>query len=130
MRESKEYTIKRKNGTLATFQEKGSAVVLESDLKLPNSFLLDTINMLPGELHMKRKFDLNIEKILDNWEIYHALREIISNALDEMILTQTRMIDIFKDSDGFWHIKDFGRGLRHQHLTQNENEEKNLPKMS
>lgn len=128
MRESKEYTIKRKNGTLATFQEKGSAVVLESDLKLPNSFLLDTINMLPGELHMKRKFDLNIEKILDNWEIYHALREIISNALDEMILTQTRMIDIFKDSDGFWHIKDFGRGLRHQHLTQNENEEKKSSK--
>lgn len=73
---------------------------------------------------MSRKFDLNIEKILDNWEIYHAIREIISNALDEMILTQTRMVDIFKDEEGFWHIKDFGRGLKHQHLTQNENEEK------
>ena len=43
---------------------------------------------------MYRKFDLNIEKILDNWEIYHAIREIISNALDEMTLTQTPMINI------------------------------------
>lgn len=73
---------------------------------------------------MYRKFDLNIEKILDNWEIYHAIREIISNALDEMIITQTRAIDIFKGADNLWHIKDFGRGLRYQHLTQNENEEK------
>ena len=41
---------------------------------------------------MARKFDLNIEKILDNWEIYHAIREIIANALDEMILTQTSVL--------------------------------------
>lgn len=73
---------------------------------------------------MARKFDLNIEKILDNWEIYHAIREIIANALDEMILTQTRMVDIFKDDEDFWHIRDFGRGLQHLHLTQNENAEK------
>lgn len=73
---------------------------------------------------MCRKFDLNIEKILDNWEIYHAIREIISNALDEMVLTQTPMINIYKDSNELWHIKDFGRGLKYQHLTQNENEEK------
>ena len=77
---------------------------------------------------MYRKFDLNIEKILDNWEIYHAIREIISNALDEMTLTQTPMINIYKDSTGLWHIKDFGRGLRYQHLTQNENEEKKVCK--
>ena len=29
-----------------------------------------------------REFDLNIEKILENWENYHAIREIIANALD------------------------------------------------
>ena len=23
-----------------------------------------------------------------------------------------------------WHVKDFGRGLKYEHLTQNENEEK------
>ena len=34
-----------------------------------------------------REFDLNIEKILENWEVYHAIREIIANALDEQILT-------------------------------------------
>lgn len=73
---------------------------------------------------MKRQFDLNIEKILDNWEIHHAIREIIANALDEMVLTKTKMITIEKCDDGFWHIKDFGRGLQYQHFTQNESTEK------
>ena len=41
---------------------------------------------------MKRskEFDLNIENILENWEVYHAIREIIANALDEQILTDSR----------------------------------------
>lgn len=77
---------------------------------------------------MTRKFDLNIEKILDNWEIYHAIREIIANALDEKTLTKTRDIEIFKDSQGKWHIKDYGRGISYSHLTQNENEEKKKSK--
>lgn len=71
-----------------------------------------------------RKFDLNIEKILEDWEAYHAIREIIANAIDEQILTGTREVEIFEDSDGKWHIRDFGRGLRYEHLTQKENEEK------
>lgn len=28
-----------------------------------------------------RIFDLNIEEVLENWEVEHALREIIANAL-------------------------------------------------
>ena len=32
--------------------------------------------------------------------------------------------DITKDAEGCWHIRDFGRGLRYEHLTQNENREK------
>lgn len=72
---------------------------------------------------MNKKFDLNIEKILDNWEIYHGIREIIANALDEMVLTNSKMIDIYKDKLG-WHIKDYGRGLKYNSLTQNENMEK------
>ena len=36
-----------------------------------------------------KKFDLNIEEVLEDWEVYHALREIISNALDEQILSKT-----------------------------------------
>ncbi|CDO04274.1 hypothetical protein BN988_02828 [Oceanobacillus picturae] len=71
-----------------------------------------------------KKFDLNIEKVLEHWTIPHALREIIANALDESILTNTKEPLIFKDKDNKWHIKDFGRGLKYEHLTQNENKEK------
>lgn len=72
----------------------------------------------------KRYFDLNIEQVLEHWEVYHAVREIIANALDETILTNSPDIDIFKDKKG-WHIRDYGRGLKYQHFSQNESEEKN-----
>jgi hypothetical protein len=71
-----------------------------------------------------RLFDLNIEKVLEDWEVYHAVREIIANAIDEQLLTKTQEIKICKDAQNRWHIKDFGRGLKYEHLTQNENEEK------
>jgi hypothetical protein len=71
-----------------------------------------------------RNFDLNIEKILEGWETCHAVRELIANALDEAALSRTRDITISKGSDGAWHIRDFGRGLKYEHLTQNENQEK------
>lgn len=71
-----------------------------------------------------KEFDLNIEKILESWETYHAIREIIANALDEQIITATKDIEIKQTSDGWWHIIDYGRGLNYHHLTQNENEEK------
>jgi len=72
------------------------------------------------------KFDLNIEEVLENWEVFHALREVIANAIDEQVLTKTEDIKIFKDNwyKGKWHIRDFGRGLKYEHLTQNENKEK------
>ena len=72
----------------------------------------------------KKLFDLNIEEVLDNWEVEHGLREIIANALDEQILSCTEDIQIFKDERGYWHIRDFGRGLRIEHFTLNENQEK------
>lgn len=56
--------------------------------------------------------------------VAHALREVIANALDEAALTDTANPEIFQDSTGAWHIKDMGRGLRYEHLTQNENKEK------
>ena len=71
-----------------------------------------------------KKFDLNIEKILEDWDVHHAIREIIANAIDEQILTKTKDIRIFKDSEGRWHIRDYGRGLKYEHLTQKEDEEK------
>ncbi len=75
------------------------------------------------DLSKVRKFDLNIEEVLENWEVFHALREIIANALDEQILTVTKEIEITTEGN-LTKIKDFGRGLRYEHLTQNENQEK------
>lgn len=71
-----------------------------------------------------RLFDLNIEEILDNWEIHHAIREIIANALDEQILSKSQEINIFKDQGKNWHIRDYGRGIEISHFTLNENMEK------
>jgi hypothetical protein len=72
----------------------------------------------------ERYFDLNIEKILEGWEPRHAIRELIANALDEQILTGSSEITISRDADGTFRLRDFGRGLRYEHLTQNENAEK------
>lgn len=72
----------------------------------------------------QKLFDLNIEEVLDNWEVEHGLREIIANALDEQALSHTGDINIFKDDRGYWHIRDFGRGLKIEHFTLNENQEK------
>jgi hypothetical protein len=72
-----------------------------------------------------KKFDLNIEKILENWDTKHAVREIIANALDEQNLTNTNEIQIVRNIDSnSWIIKDFGRGLKYEHFTQKENDEK------
>lgn len=40
------------------------------------------------------------------------------------MLTKTRDIEIFKESKDKWHIRDHGRGLRYEHLTQKEDDEK------
>lgn len=72
---------------------------------------------------MKEYFDLNIEKVLEHWNLSFAVREFIANALDEQILTTTKNIEVFKENN-VWHIKDYGRGLQIKHFSQNENEEK------
>jgi len=71
-----------------------------------------------------RTFDLNIEEVLENWEVEHAIREIIANALDEQTISRSAEIEISKDIHGDWHIQDFGRGLQIEHFTLNENQEK------
>ena len=71
-----------------------------------------------------RKFDLNMEEVLEAWGVADAAREVIANALDEQALTDTEEVEIYEDDEGRWHIRDYGRGLRHEHLTQNEDEEK------
>lgn len=73
---------------------------------------------------MTKLFDLNIEEVLEHWEVEHAIREIIANALDEQLLTATRDVEIFEDTSGVWHVRDFGRGLAIEDFTLNENLEK------
>ena len=70
------------------------------------------------------KFDLNINQVLENWEVFHAVREIISNALDEQKITETEEVKIIENPDGSWMIRDYGRGIDIEHFTQSENEEK------
>lgn len=77
----------------------------------------------PGQIAV-RGFDLNIGKVLEHWTVEHALRELLANALDERIATGTAEPEIFRDADDGWHIRDFGRGLRYEHLAQNESDEK------
>jgi len=71
-----------------------------------------------------RAFDLNIEEVLEHWPVAHAVRELIANALDEQVLTGSRDPEILREADGRWLVRDHGRGLRHEHLTQRENPEK------
>jgi DNA gyrase/topoisomerase IV subunit B len=73
---------------------------------------------------MTALFDLNVERVLEHWEPHHALREVIANALDEQSLTSTSEIEISRDAERRWHVRDFGRGLRIEHFTQNESDEK------
>jgi hypothetical protein len=44
-----------------------------------------------------KKFGLNIEKILEDWEIYEVIRDIVFTSIDEEILTNTETIKIFTD---------------------------------
>lgn len=41
-------------------------------------------------------FDLNIEEVLDHWDVEHGIREIIANALDEQLLTASPDVKISK----------------------------------
>jgi hypothetical protein len=69
-------------------------------------------------------FDLNVEKVLEHWTVAHAVRELLANALDEHLLGHGAVPKVERLGNGRWRIRDFGRGLRHEHFTQNENEEK------
>lgn len=68
-------------------------------------------------------FDLNIGEILEAWRPRHAIREVIANAFDEQALTGTSDVEIVDGPEG-WVVRDHGRGLRYEHLKQNEDAEK------
>ena len=72
----------------------------------------------------KRFFDLNVETVLEHWSVAQAVRELLANALDEHLLGHGAEPEITRVGDGTWRVRDFGRGLKYEHLTQNENPEK------
>ena len=72
---------------------------------------------------MNKMFDLNTEKILTGWRISEAIRELISNSLDEQKITNSKNVEVTKVNNK-WVIRDYGRGLNVSNLTQNESEEK------
>ena len=72
----------------------------------------------------ERLFDLNIDKFLEHWGPAEAVRELIANALDEQALTGTATAEVQLKSPGIWTVRDYGRGIRPEHLTQNEDLEK------
>lgn len=69
-------------------------------------------------------FDLNIQEFLESWTMRDAVREILANALDEAMLSRSRTPETEKVGPDTWEIRDWGRGLRPEHLAQAENEEK------
>lgn len=72
-----------------------------------------------------KRFDLNMEEdLLEAWGKSDGVRELVANALDEQSLTDSDPVEIEERSDGSWHIRDYGRGLRYQDFTQGEDEEK------
>jgi hypothetical protein len=73
---------------------------------------------------VEQYFDLNVEKVLDHWSPAHAVRELLANALDEHLLGHGGPPEVHRAAPGVWHIRDFGRGLKAAHFTQNENAEK------
>jgi hypothetical protein len=77
-----------------------------------------------GSVPVEHAFDLNIGRVLEHWTVPFAIRELIANALDEQALTDTVDPVITKDESGQWRIADAGRGIRYEHLTQNESAEK------
>lgn len=72
---------------------------------------------------MNTAFDLNIDKVLPDWDITTAIREFIANAIDESVLSGTAFPTI-SFQDDTWIIKDYGRGLKQEHFVINENPEK------
>lgn len=78
------------------------------------------------EKETSKYFDLNIDKILEHWEPFHAIRELIANASDETILTNCKKDFVLTASNDntCLTIRDYGRGLKPLYLMQNESSEK------
>ncbi|RMG69577.1 MAG: ATP-binding protein [Bacteroidetes bacterium] len=72
---------------------------------------------------IRQILDLNIADILESWTVSQAVRELLANALDEQVLSNSEPIQILKGAD-HWEIRDFGRGIKPEHFVLSENPEK------
>ena len=75
-------------------------------------------------LSEKRFLDINSDSVLSDWEVKHALREIIANALDETELRSLKERPQIYFEDDYLVIRDFGSGIEEKHFVQNESLEK------
>jgi len=69
---------------------------------------------------------LNIgSNVLTHLDVEDALKEIISNAIDEHILCKSDVdIKIYKNDDKKWCIRDFGGGMKKSNFKFNINTDK------
>ena len=75
---------------------------------------------------MIREFDLNIERVLENWTVAHALREVIANALDE----QAHDDEVDRAQPGkLVPLHRQRRGLRQQFLQLGRGQEAGQPRV-
>uniref|UniRef100_A0A6C0E392 MPN635 N-terminal domain-containing protein n=1 Tax=viral metagenome TaxID=1070528 RepID=A0A6C0E392_9ZZZZ len=73
-------------------------------------------------------YDINVgDNVLTHLEIEDALKEIISNAIDEHNSIEPKPkkdIEIGQKDNGKWFIRDYGRGIKTKHFELNTNPEK------
>ena len=79
--------------------------------------------MNPTPTPANQYLDLNIADILESWTVSQAIRELLANALDEQVLSDSLPVQILKRAD-HWEIRDFGRGIQPEHFVLSENPEK------
>lgn len=74
----------------------------------------------------KKYLDLNIKEILENWEVWHAIREMVANSLDEHKMHKINKDIIFNYDNNQKQIEimDFGSGIKSEHFIQTENKAK------
>ena len=71
-----------------------------------------------------REFDLNIERVLENWTVAPRHPRVDRQRARRGGPDRHRRARDSARTPGPLALRDFGRGLRYEHLTQNENREK------
>jgi hypothetical protein len=72
------------------------------------------------------KLDLNIEKVLEDWSVVDALREFVSNALDEHTICKINTLPKIELDENVLSITDNGRGIKLGDFVIKANDEKKL----